>query len=237
VRRETAWRASPGWQDDRVTKRWEAAPNPEWVLMYRGGLTRGQIAKLVGAATSTVGYHLAAARAQDPELQAAHAVAAAQKTAHAASAAGLEHMRELVAFIQDTGRYPSRASTVESERTLVAWLQRRREEARDGTLAPAYREGLAALSRWQTPSRADVEAAHWAERLAALVGYRAAGNDWPRHKAVIEGLEHDLGVWLHYQRAKLHRGELDDSRVQALDRELPGWREGRPRGRKPRSEP
>jgi hypothetical protein len=40
------------------TKRREAAPNAEWVLMYRGGLTRGQIAKLVGAATSTVGYHL-----------------------------------------------------------------------------------------------------------------------------------------------------------------------------------
>ncbi len=43
-----------------------AAPNEEWVLMYRGGLTRGQIVKLVGAPVSTVGYHLAAARSTDP---------------------------------------------------------------------------------------------------------------------------------------------------------------------------
>lgn len=47
--------------------------------MYRGGLTRGQIAKLVDAATSTVGYHLAAARA-DPQLQSAHEAAPALRT-------------------------------------------------------------------------------------------------------------------------------------------------------------
>jgi hypothetical protein len=98
--------------------------------MYRGGLTRGQIAKLVGAATSTVGYHLASARAADPALRSAHEAAAALKTAHAATAPGLEHLRELIAFLQETGRYPSGTSTSESERTLAAWLQRRREEAR-----------------------------------------------------------------------------------------------------------
>lgn len=82
--------------------------------------------------------------------------------------------------------------------------------------------------------RAEADQARWEERLAAQIEYRAAGNDWPRHKAVVEGLEHDLGVWLHYQRAKLHRGELDEAKGQELDRVLAGWREGRPRGRKPR---
>lgn len=62
-----------------------------------------------------------------------------------------------------------------------------------------------------------------------LVEYRAAGHDWPRHKIFVEGLEHDLGVWLHYQWAKLHRGELDEARAQELDRVLPGWRTGRQR--------
>jgi hypothetical protein len=62
------------------TKRRGQAPNQEWVLMYRGGLIRGQIAKLVGAATSTVGYHLAIARSTDPGLQAVHEAAAALKT-------------------------------------------------------------------------------------------------------------------------------------------------------------
>ncbi|TSE17861.1 helicase-associated protein [Arthrobacter sp. KBS0703] len=203
--------------------------------MYRGGLTRGQIAKLVGAARSTVGYHLAAARAADPQLQSAHEAAAALKTAHTATAAGLEHMRELVDFIQSTGRYPSRASTNDSERSLAAWLQRRREEARDGTLALAYRDGLAALPDWQTPPRAEADEAKWHQRLAALTAYRAAGHDWPRHKATTTGVEHDLGVWLHSQRSKLHCGELDEEKVQDLDRTLPGWREGRQRGRKPRA--
>ncbi|KRE52947.1 hypothetical protein ASG92_25090 [Arthrobacter sp. Soil736] len=202
--------------------------------MYRGGLTRGQIAKLVDAATSTVGYHLAAARNEDPELQSAHEAAAALRTTHASTAQGLEHIRELVAFVQDTGRYPSRASTSEAERTLAAWLQRRREEAREGTLAPAYRDGLAALPGWQTPTRVEADEARWRERLTALVEYRAAGSDWPRHKAFVEGLEHELGVWLHSQRSKLHRSELDEAKVRELDRVLPGWQIGRQRGRKPR---
>jgi hypothetical protein len=62
------------------TKKHQADPNPEWVLMYRGGLTRGRIAKLVNAASSTVGYHLAIARKIDPELQTAHEAAAALRT-------------------------------------------------------------------------------------------------------------------------------------------------------------
>ncbi|HEY3573453.1 MAG TPA: helicase associated domain-containing protein [Arthrobacter sp.] len=113
----------------------------------------------------------------------------------------------------------------------------RLEEARDGTLATAYRDGLAALSGWQTSTRAQADSAWWEERLSALVTYRAAGNDWPRHKSFVEGLEHELGVWLHYQRAKLHRGELDQAKFLALDQALPGWREGRRRGRKSRKSP
>ncbi|MFC9352858.1 MULTISPECIES: helicase associated domain-containing protein [Terrabacteria group] len=214
-------------------KRWEAAPNPEWVLMYRGGLARAQIVKLVGAVSSTVGYHLDVARKADPELQAAHETAAALRTTHAPTAGGLEHLREVVTFVRTTGRFPSRATTSETERTLAAWLTHRRAEARDGTLAPAYRDGLAVLDGWKIPSRAESDEARWQERLAALVEYRNAGNDWPRHKAPATGLEHDLGVWLHFQRAKLHRGELDEAKIRELDRALPGWSEGRKRGRKP----
>lgn len=72
------------------------------------------------------------------------------------------------------------------------------------------------------------------DRLAALVKFRAAGPDWPRHKATVTGEEHELGVWLHTQRYKLRRGELEPGKTQALDQSLPGWRTGRQRGRKPR---
>lgn len=68
-----------------LTQRWEASPNPEWALIYRRGLTRRQIAKLVGGATSTVGYYLAAARADDPDLRSAHESGATLKPAHTAA--------------------------------------------------------------------------------------------------------------------------------------------------------
>lgn len=134
-------------------------------------------------------------------------------------------------MVQETGRYPSGSAESTTKRTLVAWLQRQREEARAGTLAPAYCDGLTVLPDGQTPPRAETDAARWHERLAALVAYLDAGNDGPRHKAVIIGEEHELGVWLHLQRSKLHRGELDARKAEALDEAVRGWRIGRQRGR------
>ena len=55
--------------------RGDAAPNPEWVLMYRRGLSRKKIAGLTGAPPSTVDQHIALAKALDPDLQSEHAAA------------------------------------------------------------------------------------------------------------------------------------------------------------------
>lgn len=183
----------------------DAAPNAEWVLMYGGGLTRARIAELAGAPASTVGYHLRVACAADPRLRQAHE-AAAGTGASRVTAQGRERMRQLVAMVQDTGRYPSRNAESTTERTLAVWLQRRREDARAGTLAPAFREGLAVLPGWEGKPRVEADEDRWQVRLTALSAYRAAGNDWPRHKAFVTGEEHELGVWLHTQRYKAHRG-------------------------------
>jgi hypothetical protein len=228
-------RQRSGWQDSAVSTRSRGrAPNAEWVLMYRKGLSRDRIAALVEAPLSTVGYHLTIARATDPGLELDHQTAAGRKPAHD-TAQGLERMQQLLAPVQETGRYPSRNSLSDTERTLAAWLQRRREDARADTLAQAYRDGLAVLPDWQTPPRAEAEEARWQNRLAALAAYRAAGNDWPRHKKVT-GEEHDLGIWLHVQRSKAHRGELAAEKIGALDSAVPGWRAGRQRGRKPKAQ-
>jgi hypothetical protein len=200
--------------------------------MYRGGLTRSRIAALTGAPSSTVGYHLSLALAGDPGLQADHEQAAG-KAPHRASPQGLARMRELVAMVQDTGRYPSRASTYRAERTLASWLERRRHDAAAGTLAPALREGLDVLPDWQRLPRPVVNQARWYDRFTTLKAYLAAGTDWPLHKSSATGEEHDLGVWLHFQRQKARRGELDPARARALDEAVPGWRAGRTRGRKP----
>jgi hypothetical protein len=43
-------------------------------------------------------------------------------------------------------------------------------------------------------------------------------------QAVITGEAHDLGVWLHTQRYKLRRGELDAKKASAFNKAAPGWR-------------
>ncbi|GAC1605373.1 MAG: hypothetical protein NVS3B6_17750 [Pseudarthrobacter sp.] len=55
-----------------MDKQSRRAPNAEWVLMYRHGLSRKRIAALVRATPATVGYHLGIARRQDPRLKTAH---------------------------------------------------------------------------------------------------------------------------------------------------------------------
>jgi hypothetical protein len=221
---------------DPVAKtRRDAAPNAEWVLMYRCGLTRARIAELVRAPASTVGYHLRVAAAADPGLRQAHKAAVARKTM--VTAQGLDRMQQLVALVQETGRYPSTIAESTSERTLASWLQRRREDARAGALASAFGDGLAALPGWEGKPRVEADEDRWQARLTALSAYRAAGNDWPRHKAFVTGEEHELGVWLHTQRYKTRRGELDPQKANALDAAVPGWRTGRQRGRRVRNQP
>lgn len=204
--------------------------------MYRGGLSRRQISALAGVPASTVGYHLRVACAADPGLREAHEAATGTGGARI-TAQGRERMRQLATMVQETGRYPSRNADTTTERTLAVWLQRRREDSRAGTLAPGFRDGLAALPGWEATPRAEADEARWQERLAAVVKYRAAGHDWPRHKATITGEEHDLGVWLHTQRYKARRGELDSEKLGTLDAAVPGWQAGRKRGRKPGSTP
>ncbi len=48
------------------------APDPEWVRMYRLGLSRQRIAALADISPVSVGYHLILARRQDPGLEADH---------------------------------------------------------------------------------------------------------------------------------------------------------------------
>jgi hypothetical protein len=199
--------------------------------MYRRGLTRLQIAELTGAAPGTVGYHLGRARTLDPGLQNEHEKAARKP---AVNGQGRERLGQLAAFVQETGGYPSRSSDDPVERTLAVWLQRRRREAADGTLAPAYAEALSVLPDWRGTPRVVADEARWQDRLTALTAYLASGQNWPRHKATVTGVEHELGIWLHTQRFKHRRGELDPAKAEALDTNVPGWRTGRARGRKPK---
>lgn len=215
-----------------MDKRLRRAPDAEWVLMYRLGLSRKRIAALVGAEPATVGYHLVIARRRDPELEAAHLAVA--RTEPDPSRSSLVRMDEIIAWIEATGRLPRECCENKEERSMARWLSDRRREVTEGMLLPAYEEGLARVPDWTRNARAVADEARWHLRLAQLVDFREQGNDWPRHKKCDSELEHTLGVWVHAQRQKHRRGELDAEKVKLLDAAVPGWQAGRTRGRPPR---
>lgn len=84
------------------------------------------------------------------------------------TAQGLERMQQLAALVPETGRYQSTNAKSTSERALATWLQRRREDARAGTMAPAFRDGLAVLPGSEGKPRAEADEDRWQERLTVL---------------------------------------------------------------------
>ncbi|GGH99364.1 helicase associated domain-containing protein [Arthrobacter liuii] len=208
---------------DRLLRK---APYPEWVLMYRLGLGRDRIAALVRTPPATVDYHLRVARRQDPQLQAAHRAAGA-----APSVAAVARMEEVIAWVTGAGRLSRGRSDDQAERSMEAWIRQRRSEAAAGTLHAVYRDGLARIPGWDTNARAAADEARWHARLDELRRYRAEGNDWPRHQKYATEQEHSLGVWIHIQRQKLREGTLSPDKAAQLDAAVPGWLQGRGRGR------
>jgi hypothetical protein len=217
-----------------MTEARRAAPDPEWVQMYRHGIPAPKIAAAAGVGKSTVRYHLHIAAQLDPFIRDEHRAAASAPGRP--SGAGLRNMEDLIALYETEGRLPSFKGTSPGERALAVWLQRRRQDADRGALSPIYREGLKAIPGWdQQPSRKARDEARWRQRLVELMDYMAAGNDWPRHKKTDSEQERTLGIWLHVQRMKHRCRELDQDKETQLNIDLSGWRAGRVRGRKPRT--
>lgn len=204
------------------------APHPEWVQMYRQGIPSPKIAAEAGAAESTVRYHLHLAVQAEPAIREEHKAAAGSVTRN--SPAGFRNMKDVVALYVEEGRLPSTHSGSARERAAAVWLHRRRQEAAEGHLSPIYKEGLSIIPGWDRPStrKADDEA-RWHQRLTEVVMYRAEGKDWPRHKQADTERERLLGVWLHSQRIKYRRSELDQDKEAVLNTVLPGWPTGRKR--------
>jgi hypothetical protein len=217
-----------------MDRRLRRAPDAEWVLMYRLGLSRKRIAELVRVHPAVIGYHLVIARRQDPGLEAEHHAAAGAAPVPYPSPTDLARMEEVIAWVSAEGRLPDGRSSHRDERAMARWLSGRRCEAAEGTLDPAYSHGLARVPGWTENRREIADEARWHERLVELVDFRQEGNDWPRHHDYDSEREHTLGVWIHTQRYKRRRGELDPTRTKLLDDAVPGWQAGRTRGRRPR---
>ena len=200
--------------------------------MYRRGIEPAKIAEVCGAAATTVRYHLQIAAKRDPGLRGEHA-AALPVAVPDPSETSLQKMQDLVALYQAEGRLPAARAKSSREQALVSWLYRRRRESAQGTLSPVFRDGLSAIPGWDQPSRGKAaDEARWQQRLKEVKELRKAGGEWPRHQKTDDPVERTLGVWLHGQRINYNHGRLAPEKKSQLDKVLPGWREGRPRGRR-----
>ncbi len=132
-----------------------------------------------------------------------------------------------MAFYEAEGRLPVSGRS-RRESTLAEWLTRRRRDAADGTLSPAYPEALDTIPGWRehTAKRA-ADAARWKQRLEEVSAWLAVGNDWPRHQKTEAQEELTLGVWLHTQRIDRRAGKLNEAKEARLNEVIPGWRQGR----------
>ena len=144
-------------------------------------------------------------------------------------------MEEVIAWVSAEGRLPVGRSADRGERSMARWLSARRREAAEGTLDPAYSAGLARVPGWLENRREAEDEARWHHRLAQLVAYRRGRQRLaPPPEDYDSEREHTLGVWIHTQRYKRRRGELDPAKLKLLDDAVPGWQAGRTRGRPPR---
>lgn len=203
--------------------------------MYRQGLTTTQIAATAAVGQSTVRYHLAIAATAEPSIRDEHLTATRPPPVTRITAEGLRNLNDTVALYRAEGRLPSSKSASARERALATWLLRRRQDHDQGTLSPTYSDGLQQIPGWEQRTRKDKDEARWNQRMQELTAYMAAGNDWPRHKRTDTEEERVLGMWLHIQRRKYHRNELDQNKETQLNTLLPSWRDGRTRGRPPGS--
>lgn len=217
-----------------MRERKRPAPHPEWVQMYRQGLTAPKIAATVRVGQSTVRYHLAIAAKAEPTIRDEHRIASSTAPGTRITPEGMQNLHDTLALYRAEGRLPSTKSTSAREHALAIWLLRRRKDYDRGTLSPTYRDGLQGIPGWER-TRTSKDEARWSQRLQELTAYMAAGNDWPRHKRTDTEEEQLLGVWLHIQRMKHRCRELDKEKEAQLNADLPGWRPGRVRGRKPRA--
>ncbi|WP_244292675.1 helicase associated domain-containing protein [[Micrococcus luteus] ATCC 49442] len=186
-------------------------------------------------AETTVRYHLAIAARLQPSIREEHRDAAT--TLPRILPAGRQNLEDILDLYKAEGRLPTTAGSSARERALGVWLHRRRQEAEQGVLSPVYKEALDVIPGWHRPStkKSDDEA-RWKQRLSEVIDFLASANDWPRHNKTGIKEERVLGVWLHVQRINHRAGRLDPAKEAQLNAVIPGWRQGRSKGRRPRSE-
>ena len=110
------------------------APHPEWIQMYRQGLTTTKIAAMTGAAQSTVRYP-------------GSGTTTATQPGPNRPRGSLRGVQYTIALFKAEGRLPSSKSPSAQERALATWLLRQRQTTTRAR-SPPPSDGLQEIPGW-----------------------------------------------------------------------------------------
>jgi hypothetical protein len=171
--------------------------SPEWVIMYRRGLTPARIGKLCEVPSKKVTSALACAKRREPSLEEEHLANAPRP--NPVSPLWAKRCGELARFVAENGRMPF-AKGHEAESGLGRWLARQRAAAARNNLPEEKRLALTTAGNWESTPRAQLDASRWQERLEGLADYFESKSRLPRYRRTSSETERALGTWLHRQR-------------------------------------
>lgn len=212
---------------------WSVHPSgDEWILMYRQGLSKRQIAEVCATRLSRVSRRINQAISGDESLEPAHVanlpVVVVIDPARARWIGWFEEVRQ---FTKAQGRLPSKNEVGSREMRLSVWLGQQRGAYRGGNLSQEYQHLLDSLGSWQISERQRREEQAWQEHLGQLQDYVAREGSWPVWRQTESEEERAVGAWLHAQRQGFKRGKLHPDRITALNNAVPGWYDPRRRTR------
>lgn len=127
----------------------------------------------------------------------------------------VETLEEVSAFKARYGKLPgSKAVHSPRETQLRYWIKRQKAKEERGELSDLQ---VRALDLVDGDWRADLSRLSWEDKLAAaILEYQELGR--------VPGNSEGTGVWLRQQRSRMSAGKLDADQLQALDTNIPGWR-------------
>lgn len=205
---------------------------PEWIRLYRSGMTGAGVARACEVADILEVLNvLATARQDDPSVEAAHAANRARAIEAEESAARhlaltptwRRRIAELTAFTAAHGRMPRQKGGDPEETSLGRWLHGQRAKVSKGILDPRKRAALDTVGPWDSDRRERLEQERLPARLQALVDFRRSHRRMPSYRNQASEHESALGMWLHTLRQADVGGRLPRMVKDLLDEKVPGW--------------
>lgn len=202
---------------------WNVSRHPEWDMMFIAGLTAREIADRCKQNIATVHLHLKNREKYDREFYNKHVEALEARGPNRVSTQWRRRMREAQDFYLTHGRLPLRDGE-SSEHSLAVWIAEQRRLSERNEMPRAKLSLLERLPGWKTNARMQDREMRWRKKLVLFIDFVAIQQRMPRYRTSVTPEEHALGVWLHNQHQRRTENRLELWKLEALNKEVPGWR-------------